>query len=669
MARFQLLMGWLAATAAAASLSAQEPPAATVSFQQRVRPLLARYCFKCHGGEKPKADIGLASFADEAAVLGQRATWRRVNEMLHALEMPPEGKPQPTAAERQTITEWLESLLKRPGPSDRRDPGHVVVRRLNRVEYNNTIYDLFALNKPQTYFRPQQGMPETVRLVLHRVYRPTIVELPTDDVGHGYDNIGEILSLPPFLMEKYVTAANEVAELALGQAPAVGRRPPQNKSRYLQLRGGAEDREAARAILAPLARRAFRRPVPEEELDRYQALFDLAQSKGESFDNSLKVPIQALLVSPHFLFRIESGDKQREADRVRPLTDHELATRLSYFLWSSMPDEELLRLAGEGRLREPAVLKQQARRMLKSPKAKELAENFAVQWLQIGAVEGAMPDPDRFPQFQRTKLLPAAMKQEALLHFETILAEDRSILELIDADFAWLNSTLADFYGVDPGASQVRNSSLFWKRYRLTDRRRGGVLTMGAPLVATSNSTRTSPVKRGKWILETLLGAPPPPPLANVPDLDNTPPAEDGISLREKLERHRADPNCASCHRRMDPLGLALENYDAIGAWRDKDGPLAVDASATLADGTAFTGPIGLKDLLVNERRGDFVRCFSEHLLTYALGRKVEHFDAPAIVEIGDAVVKDDYRMSRMIVEVVQSYPFRHVRASEVPRE
>jgi hypothetical protein len=594
MERIRRLLAFMTATALAASVPAAELTEAESSFQSAIRPLLARYCFECHGGDKPKADLGLAAFTDETAILASRTKWRRVAEMLHALEMPPQEKPQPTAAERERITHWLEALLRRPDPSGRRDPGHVVVRRLNRVEYNNSIFDLFGLNKPQTYFRPQQGLPESIRLVLFRNYRPTVAELPPDDVGHGYDNIGEILSLPPFLMERYFAAAREVADLAMGHVPPQPRRPAVNKSRYLQLRNRPETVESAREILAALAHRAFRRPVPAEELDRYLALFEQARSKGESFDQALKVPIQALLVSPHFLFRIESGDPQAEVDGVRPLTDHELATRLSYFLWSTMPDDELFRVAGEGRLRDPMTLEQQARRMLKSPKAKELAENFALQWLQIASVEGAMPDPDRFPLFYR-KYLAAAMKQEALLHFETIMIEDHSILQLIDADFAWLNGPLADFYGMDPGAAQVQNSSLFWKRYSLTDRRRGGVLTMAAPLVVTSNSTRTSPVKRGKWILETLLGAPPPPPLANVPDLDNTPPAEDGIALREKLERHRADPNCASCHRRMDPLGLALENYNAIGAWRETDGPLAIDAAGELADGSLFRGPIELK--------------------------------------------------------------------------
>jgi hypothetical protein len=403
--------------------------------------------------------------------------------------------------------------------------------------------------------------------------------------------------------------------------------------------------------------------VAGEELDRYMALFDLAQRRGESLDNSLKVPLQAMLVSPHFLFRFEEGVAEEDDGGIRPVTDHELASRLSYFLWSSMPDDQLFALAEAGKLRDPQILRQQAQRMLRSPKAKELAENFALQWLQLTTVEGAMPDPERFPKIQRLRYLPTAYKQEALLLFETVMAEDRSVLDLVDADFAWLNGTLADFYGVAPGEAQVRNSSLYWKRYELADRRRGGVLTMGGPLLATSNSTRTSPVKRGKWILEVLLGEPPPPPLANVPDLDNTPPAEDGLSLREKLRRHRADPNCASCHRRMDPLGFALENYDGIGLWRDRDGPVPIETSGTLSDGSQFDGPVELKDLLVGPRRDDFVRCLTEHMLTYALGRKLEYYDAAAVDEIAAATAADEFRFSRLVSEIVASYPFRFLRA------
>jgi hypothetical protein len=375
------------------------------------------------------------------------------------------------------------------------------------------------------------------------------------------------------------------------------------------------------------------------------------------------------MVSPHFLFRIEEGDAAREEQGVRPLTDFELATRLSYFLWSSTPDDELLRLAEAGELRDPAVLEAQARRMLRSRKAKELAENFALQWLQVKNIVGAMPDPDRFPQYYRGKNLPESLRQEVLLLFETILVEDRSVLELVDADYTWVNLSLGTFYGLDPVQAGLPDNSLFWVRAPLADKRRGGVLTMGATLVATSSPARTSPVKRGKWILETILGAPPPPPLDNVPDLDSTPAAEDGLALREKLARHRSDAACASCHQRMDPLGLSLENYNAIGVWRDHEGPVPIDATGSLSDGSRFSGPAELKELVVGKRRDDFVRCLAQHMLTYALGRKLEHYDLGTIHQIGQRVAEDDYRLSRLVVEIVRSYPFRYLKTGEVPSE
>lgn len=288
-------------------------------------------------------------------------------------------------------------------------------------------------------------MPEQVRLVLHRQRRAVMVELPPDDVGYGFDNIGEVLSLPPFLMKKYLRAANHVVDQVAGEG--------RNRSRIFSLRRRPPNRETAEEILTQFVRRAFRRPARPEEVQRYLALFDLATEKGEPFADALKVPFQAVLISPHFLFRVERGVADEEENSVRPLSDHELATRLSYFLWSTMPDDEL-----------------------------------------------------------------------------------------------------------------------FWHRYPIEDKRRGGILAMAAPLLETSNATRTSPVRRGKWILQSLLAAPPPPPPPNVPELDEIPTAESKLSLREKLEVHRANPACASCHRRMDPLGFALENYDAIGAWREKDG-------------------------------------------------------------------------------------------------
>jgi hypothetical protein len=626
--------------------------AADVDFARDVRPFLERHCYECHGATKPKGDLTLTNFADEAALLGDRRVWKRVYDVLESREMPPETAKQPTVEERERVADWLESLLKRPDPSGVRNPGHVVLRRLNQVEYNNTIYDLFRISKPRTYFDPsQKTLPEQIRLVLHRNQRPTLVTLPADDVGYGYDNIGEILSLPPFLMEKYMTAAREVVDAAFEQGGG-----------GLNVRGpGSRDRTAARSVLASFLPRAFRHPIADEQINCYLAVYDAAAKGDAEYETGLKAAMSAALVSPEFLFRIEDGAEPTDPSGVVPLTDYELASRLSYFLWSTMPDDKLLALAAAGKLRDPEVLEAQARRMLRDPKAKELAENFALQWLQLANVIGAMPDPDRFPNYYRLKNPGESFRQEALLLFEAVMIEDRSVLDLIDAPFTYLNGPLAEYYGLEPKQTG-KGSSLFWEKYELTDRRRGGVMTLGAVLIATSSGARTSPVKRGKWMLETILGAPPPPPLANVPDLDNAPVASDRLSLRDKLEAHRADPNCAGCHRRMDPLGFGLENFDGVGAWRERDGDKPVDPRGTLVDGSSFNGVVELKDLVLEKRSDDFLRCLTEHMLTFALGRKLEYYDAAAVEEITAELRRRDYRLSELVAGVVRSYPFRYVQ-------
>ncbi|MBW3600309.1 MAG: DUF1592 domain-containing protein [Planctomycetes bacterium] len=662
------MAGWLATSP---RLIAEEEGVAeraspqSIGYETQLQPLLRRHCFDCHGEEDPQGDLNLSAFGDEASVLDARPTWMRVWSMLHAREMPPPDATPLAVRDRHLIVAWVEEVLARPEPGRRPDPGRVALRRLNRVEYNNTVQDLFSMYRAAPGFDPRRGMPEEIRIVPHRDHPQRIVELPPDDVGYGYDNIGEVLSLPPFLMEKYLQTAQQVVNLAAGDEQDDAKRRRQTSPIFVRRGPAKPDRQRAEDQLRTFLSRAFRRPTTEEELSRYLALYDLAADRGASYESALKVPLQAILTSPHFLFKVENGVAEEEEGGVRPLCDFELATRLSYFLWSSMPDEELFRLAEEGRLRDSAVLRQQTLRMLQDRRVKQFIENFPLQWLQITNILGASPDEERFPHFHKQKYVNEAMRREALLLFETVVVEDRDVLDLVDPDFAWLNGALADYYGVAPGASKIRNSSMYWKRYPITDRRRGGVLTMGAPLVATSDTVRTSPVRRGKWVLETLLGAPPPPPLDNVPDLDNTPPAEDGLSLRRKLELHRADQRCASCHRRMDPLGFALENYDAAGAWRDADGPLAIDARGELADGSQFDGPVALKDLLVGRRRDDVVRCLTEHLMTYALGRRLEHYDLATVSGIVAKTTADDRRFSTLIVETVQSYPFRYMRSGQ----
>jgi hypothetical protein len=625
----------------------QSAPPQTVD--KDVRPLLAKYCVSCHGAEKPKAELNLDALRDD---LKGRRLWKKVFDALHADEMPPKDKPQPTAAERDRLTDWIDGLLARPLASGKRDPGPAVIRRLNRIEYNNTCFDLFRLNRPpRVPFDPGKGtMPDSF-IYRHGDYAPRIlVDLPADEIA-----IGESLSIPPFLLERYLRAAQDVTA-----------RCTKEISGMWQKARGDSDRDKARSLLSSFASRAFRRPASAAELDRLVALFDLAIKAGDPAESAVKVAVQAVLVSPDFLFKVEKDDPGDDPRGIRPLRDHELATRLSYFLWSSMPDDRLSQLAAQGKLQDPAVLEAEARRLLRTSKASELADGFGLQWLQIDGVVGHMPNPALFPAFYEGDAAKA-MLVEAVLLFETILAEDRSVLDFIDADFMWLNPQISKVYGIAPQKGKGTKGD--WQRVALPDKRRGGVLTLAAVLTVTSNGSRTSPVRRGKWLLETILGAPPPPPLPDAGTLADEPTTADGLSPRKKLDAHRANPRCASCHRRIDPLGFALENFNAIGQWRDKDGAAAVDAAGTLPDGTVVDGPAELKKLILTRYKSVFVRCLSEHLLTYALGRKLDYMDAPAIHEIVKAVEKDDFKFSRLVVEIVKSYPFCHRRNREVKDE
>ncbi len=340
------------------------------------------------------------------------------------------------------------------------------------------------------------------------------------------------------------------------------------------------------------------------------------------------------------------------------VNDYELASRLSYFLWSSMPDEELFALAAQGKLHDPKVLTAQARRMLKDPKAQALAENFAGQWLQLRNLANVAPDPARFPDFNDK--LRAAMRTETELFFKAVMNEDRSVLDFIDARYTYLNEPLARHYGI-PGVKGEQ-----FRRVTLTDSRRGGLITQASILTVTSNPTRTSPVKRGKWVLEQLFGTPPPPPPPGVTQLADDKKGPLVGTLRQRMEQHRKDPMCASCHARMDPIGFGLENFDAVGRWRTKDGGLPVDASGTLPGGQSFNGPAQLKAIL-KSKKGLFVRCLSGKMLTYALGRGLEPADTCVVDTIAKTVEKNNYRFSALITAIVQSAPFRQRRGDGGP--
>jgi hypothetical protein len=601
---------------------AQGTEAALPTFIRHVAPILTKYCTRCHGGKRPKGDIALDVFPNDQAALKDRQLWERVGAILRAGDMPPAGKPRPSSAELATVTAWIDHAVLGVSCTGPRDPGRVTLRRLNRAEYNNTIRDLLGIR-----FRPAD-------------------DFPTDDVGYGFDNIGDVLSLSPLLLEKYLAAAEKIVDLAF--------KDPEARRRILSAAPQARGAAAAQAILRAFARRAYRRSVSDEEIERLTRFVDLAEKNGDSFEQGIRLALQAVLVSPHFLFRVEKDRKAAASGlKANPISDFELASRLSYFLWSSMPDEELFRLAERKALRNGDTLPRQVRRMLADSKATALIENFFGQWLQLRSLATMTPDPAQYPAFDEP--LRAAMFKETELFIGAIIKEDRSILVFLDADFTFVNERLARHYGI----AGVKGPD--FRRVKVPEAR-GGVLTQASILTVTSNPTRTSPVKRGKWVLETLLNAPPPPPPPDAGELREDKQAVLSGSLRKRMEMHRAKAICASCHQRMDPLGFGLENFDGIGAWRDKDGKFPIDASGMLPGGQTFEGPKGLRQVLL-KKQAEFRRCLAEKMLTYALGRGLEAYDKCAVDDITAAVARDGNRFSSLMIAVVQSEPFQMRRA------
>ncbi len=422
-------------------------------------------------------------------------------------------------------------------------------------------------------------------------------------------------------------------------------------------RNGEHQRWCVSRIMTDLARRAFRRPVAASEVDKYVTLVHQAQQDEGSFDEGLAVGIQALLVSPDFLFRIERDRPAARPVAAPQISQHELATRLSYFLWASMPDQALRRAADAGTLRDPQVLTAQVRRMLHDPKAHAIAEQFGGQWLQFRALESVTRNRERFPDFE--DYLRLSMRRETELFIEHVIHEDRSILDFIDARYSFMNERLARHYGIT-GVSGPE-----FRRVDLTGTPRGGVLTQGSVLTISSYATRTSPVLRGKWILDNLFNAPPPAPPPDVPNLDEKA-IGTAASMRKQLEAHRKDPTCASCHRRMDPLGFGLENFDAVGAWRTTDGKFPIDATGFLPDGDEFNGPDELRAVLTKQPEA-FARCLTSKLLTYALGRGLERYDTRTVNLIAGRLPAHDYKFSALVLEIVNSLPFQSRRPSREP--
>ncbi len=723
-------------------------------FQAEVRPFVTKYCGDCHSEKDPQGGLNLVRYdVPDNIIKGKhREEWIKVLSMLQVGAMPPLDVAQPEQKEKEAVIAWLEDKLFNLDCKLINDPGRVTVRRLNRAEYNNTVRDLLNVK-----FEPAH-------------------DFPSDDVGYGFDNIGDVLSLSPLLMEKYLDAAEKVSADVIpvldGGKPrkTIGPKELKSKEKYdisddgyyamvfggsaffdydapvageygirvrakadqygreqvkfelridgkplpaIEVRGsrrpsdydqkttltagkhrielvflndfwekGKGDRnlyigqfvieapesaapksefltvmpsnsvtpkQAAEQTLRPFLTRAFRRPPSEAEVSKFLGIVDLALNDQEPYPKAMQYALQAVLVAPSFLFRIETDQRPDDPKSERPVTDYELASRLSYFLWSSMPDSELFALAAKGELRKPEVIEQQALRLLKDPKSKALTENFAAQWLNLRGLDEITPDASLFPDFDDG--LREDMKSETLHVFEAIVKENRSVLDFLDADFTFANARLAKLYGLP-----VPKSGQF-EKVSLNPAQRAGVLTHASILTLTSNPDRTSPVKRGKWIMENILGTPPPPPPPNVPDLEVTSKAKPGATLREQLKIHRESPTCASCHTTMDTLGFGFENFNAIGVWRTKDGEHPIDASGKLPSGESFQTPVELVRIL-KSRGPQFSRSLTEKLMTYALGRGLEYYDRCAVDEVLKRMQSHEQRFSAMVLGIVTSKPF-----------
>lgn len=624
-------------------LASVRPCFAERDFKRDVAPVLEKYCAKCHSGAKPKGDL-VFRFADMQAAKDYNAAdtgfWGMVSKTLLAKEMPPDdAEHQPTDAERTLLVDWISQDLLAIDCSSP-EPGRMIVHRLNNREYANTLRDLFYL-------------PDDIDLA---------ADLPADDRGAGFDNNSSTLTLSPVHIEHYLAIAEKAVNLALNLNPREVRRDATLPSRSKLNAPGAKFKEdfanrqaKVRLNIEVFAPRAYRRPVTTEELDGLMRFASLAFTHdGESFDKATGLVMRAAVMSPEFLFRMERDPAPDGTGKPFQISEYELASRLSYFLWASMPDDDLFQSAKDDAVR--ANLAAVVKRMLQDPKAISLTRDFAGQWLEIRSLEET---PNCPPELLK------AMKGETEHVFDHIVKEDRSIMEFLDADYTFVNGALAAHYGI-PGVEGEA-----FQKIQVDPAQRGGLFTHASFLTLTAKplevrgaapTRRTSPVNRGKWILENIFNQTIPPAPPGVPTLEIDEGKELKGTVRQIFEQHRADPKCAECHARMDPYGFALENYDGFGRWRDQDNKVDVDASGEI-NGRKFATPREFRALLA-ARRADFRRAFVEKMLSYALARGLEPFDKCAVDEICAAVEKDGDRFSSVILNLVRSYPFQHARGS-----
>lgn len=597
-------------------------------FKDRVVPFFNTYCTDCHGIHRMRGGINFAPALQAPGALSSAKMWKQALANVKAHNMPPDyASKQPTEEERQMLVDWV-GAIKYLTPMD---PGVFVIRRLTKVEYGNTLRDLFGVD-------------------------PAVAaELPDEVSGAGYLN-----TLSPLQSEKYLAIANEVLNRV---APKNG--PPTQVQRRLfgeKPPPGSDLRAAAKKVARSLTRRAYRRPASEAELETLLGVFDLGMRNKVAYPAALRLMLKAVLVSPQFLFITPAMNGRAEpqpGQTIAPLDDYQLASRLSYLLWATMPDAELSALADAGKLHEPATLRAQVKRLLADARSRALFDGFGAQWLGVGDLGAKTFDPAKFPQM--TPELRTAMVDEARLFFDSIVRENRSVVDFVDSDTAFLNGALAPLYGMERTVTGPE-----MRRVKLKDANRGGILAMPGVLAATSFPNRTSAVKRGVWVLEQVLGEHVPPPPPNVPALDKQDPKTvENLTLRQRTELHRTNAVCANCHKTLDPIGFGLENFDAIGRWREKDDTGGtIDAAGELPGGKRFSSPRELKAIIA-ARKDELARNLTRRLLAYALCRQLEGYDEIVVDQVMETLTKDNYRMQTLITEIASSYPFGNRRIQE----
>ncbi|MDB6071434.1 MAG: Protein of unknown function (DUF1587)/Protein of unknown function (DUF1592)/Protein of unknown [Verrucomicrobiales bacterium] len=602
------------------------PPSANSTWNDQIFPVLKTYCTDCHDADSQKGGVDLASLENLPDARAALRLWWRAKEQITSGQMPPPKKDQPSAEQKQALLTWIgdnENFLR---GGKIQDPGERRLRRLNRTEYATSLRDLLGIP------------PEVVQ------------DFFADEGagGEGFDNVGDTLFIPPIMAEQYLAAA----EAALTEVF----KNPELKQRLLSAPPAADrtPSQAFQSTLRPLLRLAFRRTPSDETLARYQKIAEARLARKASWEDAARLAVKAMLCSPDFLLLTETNQDKP----FWPVTGTELATRLSLFLWSSLPDAALLDEAEAGRLADPAALEAQTRRMLADPRALALARNFAGQWLHFEKILTSA-DPDR-SRYQFNNELRHLLYDEALAFSDHLLRGGGSLLDFLSSDYAFLNEKLALHYSIP----NITGPEI--RQVKLENSIRGGALGLGAILTTTALPRRTSPVLRGKWILEQLLGSPPPAPPANAGSIEEDDQKTKHPTVRQELEAHLRRDDCRACHARMDPLGFALENFDPVGRWREKLNDQPLDVSGKLPDGRSFTGPAELKQVLLTER-DRFGRNFAVKLLSYALGRGIEAQDLPTLTKLETSLKDNSYQTTPLILEITRSLPFTHRRVTPIP--